>query len=295
MHIPVLEEETLKILDPKPNENFIDATMGHAGHSLRILERTGPSGKLLGIDQTPEQIETARDRTKDFAGRVALAMDNFSNLKDIAGRNDIGPINGILFDLGFSSWHVDESGKGFTFQKDEPLLMNYAPDGLTAEQIVNQWPEEDLEMIFSQYGQEKFSKKIARQIEGSRRKKPITSTLQLVEEIKAAVPQRYQHGKTHCATRVFQALRIAANQELENLRRALPQALEILAPGGRLAVISFHSLEDRIVKVFLKEEEAKGSVKILTKKPIAPGPAEIGSNPRSRSAKLRAVQKIIQE
>lgn len=295
MHIPVLEKETLDILSPQPNENFIDATIGHAGHSLRILEKTGPSGKLLGIDQTPEQIETARNRIKDFGERAALALDNFSNLRNIVERNNFGPVNGILFDLGFSSWHVDESGRGFTFQKDEPLLMNYSPNGLTAEQIVNQWTEEDLEMIFSQYGQEKFSKKIARQIEETRRAKPITSTFQLIEAIKTAVPQRCQHGKTHYATRVFQALRIAANQELENLKKALPQALEILAPGGRIAVISFHSLEDRIVKIFLKEEAAKGSIKILTKKPIAPGSAEIGSNPRSRSAKLRAAQKIIQE
>jgi len=292
MHIPVLEKETLEILNPQPNENFVDATIGHAGHSLRILEKIAPSGKLLGIDQTPEQIETARSRIKDFEKKVILVLDNFSNLKNIIERNDIGPVNGILFDLGFSSWHVDESGRGFTFQKDEPLLMNYAPNGLTAEQIVNQWSEEDLEMIFSQYGQERFSKKIARQIEEARRAKPITSTFQLIEAIKMAVPQRYQHGKTHYATRVFQALRIAANQELENLKRALPQALEILAPGGRIAVISFHSLEDRIVKIFLKEEAVKGSIKILTKKPIAPGSAEIGSNPRSRSAKLRAAQKI---
>lgn len=295
MHISVLEEETLAILDPRSNENFIDATIGHAGHSLRILEKNGPSGKLLGIDQTEEQIETARGRIKDFEERTILVSDNFSNLKKIVEENKFGPVNGILFDLGFSSWHVDESGRGFTFQKDEPLLMNYGPDGLTAEQIVNQWPEEDLEMIFSQYGQEKFSGKIAREIDESRRSKPITRTLQLAELIKKAVPQRYQHGKIHCATRVFQALRIAANQELESLKKALPQALEILAPDGRMAVISFHSLEDRIVKIFLKEEAAKGSLEILTKKPITPEPAEMEHNPRSRSAKLRGAKKIIQK
>lgn len=292
MHIPVLENETLEVLAPQPNENFIDATIGQAGHSLRILEKIGPDGRLLGIDQTPEQIEVAREKTKDFKDRITLECGNFSNLKEIAERNNFGPVNGILFDLGFSSWHVDESGKGFTFQKDEPLLMNYGQEGLTAEQIVNQWPEEDLEMILSQYGQERFSRQIARQIVETRRTRAITSTFQLIEAIKKAMPKRYQGGKIHFATRTFQGLRIAANQELESIKKAMPQAIEMLAPGGRLAVISFHSLEDRIIKVFLKEESAKEKIKILTKKPIASSLAEIRENPRSRSAKLRAARKI---
>ncbi len=292
MHIPVLEKETLEALDPQPNENFIDATIGQAGHSLKILEKSGPNGKLLGIDQTPEQIEIAREKIKDFENRIILECGNFSNLKEIAEKNNFGPVNGILFDLGFSSWHVDESGKGFSFQKDEPLLMNYGQEGLTAEQIVNQWSEEDLEMILSQYGQERFSRQIAHQIVEIRRIKAITSTFQLIEAIKKAMPRRYQNGKIHFATRTFQGLRIAANQELENLKKALPQAIEMLAPGGRLAVISFHSLEDRIVKVFLKEEALKNKIKILTKKPIVPGLIETRENPRSRSAKLRAARKI---
>ncbi len=292
MHIPVLEKETLEALDPQPNENFIDATIGQAGHSLKILGKNGPNGKLLGIDQTPEQIETAREKIKDFENRIILECGNFSNLKEIAEKNNFGPVNGILFDLGFSSWHVDESGKGFSFQKDEPLLMNYGQEGLTAEQIVNQWSEEDLEMILSQYGQERFSRQIAHQIVEIRRIKAITSTFQLIEAIKKAMPRRYQNGKIHFATRTFQGLRIAANQELENLKKALPQAIEMLAPGGRLAVISFHSLEDRIVKVFLKEEALKNKIKILTKKPIVPGLIETRENPRSRSAKLRAARKI---
>ena len=292
MHIPVLEKETLEALDPQPNENFIDATIGQAGHSLKILEKSGPNGKLLGIDQTPEQIEIAREKIKDFENRIILECGNFSNLKEIAEKNNFGPVNGILFDLGFSSWHVDESGKGFSFQKDEPLLMNYGQEGLTAEQIVNQWSEEDLEMILSQYGQERFSRQIAHQIVEIRRIKAITSTFQLIEAIKKAMPRRYQNGKIHFATRTFQGLRIAANQELENLKKALPQAIEMLAPGGRLAVISFHSLEDRIVKVFLKEEALKNKIKILTKKPIGPGLIETRENPRSRSAKLRAARKI---
>lgn len=292
MHIPVLEKETLELLNPQPNENFIDATIGQAGHSLKILERNGPAGKLLGIDQTPEQIETVRERTKEFKGRIILECGNFSNLKEIAEKNNFGPVNGILFDLGFSSWHVDESGKGFSFQKDEPLLMNYGQEGLTAEQIVNQWSEEDLEMILSQYGQERFSRQIARRIVEMRKTKAVTRTFQLIEAIKKAIPRRYQNGNIHFATRTFQGLRIAANRELESLKKALPQAVDLLAPGGRLAAISFHSLEDRIVKIFLKEESAKNKIKILTKKPIAPGLIETGENPRSRSAKLRAARKI---
>ncbi|MFA5742725.1 MAG: 16S rRNA (cytosine(1402)-N(4))-methyltransferase RsmH [Candidatus Paceibacterota bacterium] len=292
MHIPVLEKEILEALDPQPNENFIDATIGQAGHSLKILEKNGPNGKLLGIDQTPEQIEITREKTKNFENRIILECGNFSNLKEIAEKNNFGPANGILFDLGFSSWHVDESGKGFTFQKDEPLLMNYGQEGLTAEQIVNQWSEEDLEMVLSQYGQERFSRQIARQIVEKRRIKAITTTFQLIEAIQKAMPRRYQNGKIHFATRTFQGLRIATNQELEILKKALPQAIEMLAPGGRLAIISFHSLEDRIVKIFLKEEALKTKIKILTKKPIVPGLAEIRENPRSRSAKLRAARKI---
>jgi 16S rRNA (cytosine1402-N4)-methyltransferase len=170
--------------------------------------------------------------------------------------------------------------------------MNYGQEGLTAEQIVNQWSEEDLEMILSQYGQERFSRQIARRIVEMRKTKAVTRTFQLIEAIKKAVPRRYQNGKIHFATRTFQGLRIAANRELESLKKALPQAIELLAPGGRLAVISFHSLEDRIVKIFLKEEGVKNTIKILTKKPIAPGLIEARENPRSRSAKLRAARKI---
>ncbi|MFA6336876.1 MAG: 16S rRNA (cytosine(1402)-N(4))-methyltransferase RsmH [Candidatus Paceibacterota bacterium] len=292
MHIPVLEKEVLEALDPKPNENFIDATVGQAGHSLKILEKNAPKGRLLGIDQTPEQIDLVKKKTKDFEERVTLVCENFSNLKEIVKKNNFESADGILLDLGFSSWHIDESGRGFTFQKDEPLLMTYGKEGLTAEQIVNQWPEEDLEMILNQYGQERFSRQIARQIAETRRNKAITGTFQLIEEIKKAVPRRYKTGRLHFATRTFQALRIAANQELESLKKVLPQAVEILAPQGRLAVISFHSLEDRIVKIFLKEESSKGIIKLLNKKPIVPDLAEIRSNPRSRSAKLRAAQKI---
>lgn len=292
MHIPVLKKEALEFLNPKSNENFIDATIGQAGHSLEILERSGPKGMVLGIDKTPEQIKIIEEKTKSFKERLILVCGNFADLKEISEKNNFGPVNGILMDLGFSSWHIDESGKGFTFQKDEPLLMSYGREGLTAEQIINQWTEEDLEMILSQYGQERFSGRIAKQIAKARNQKAITTTFQLIEEIKKAVPVKYQTGRIHFATRTFQALRIAVNQELESLKRALPQAVEILAPGGRLVIISFHSLEDRIIKLFFKEESAKKSIKILNKKPVAPGLEEVKANPRSRSAKIRAAQKI---
>ncbi|MFH1657388.1 MAG: 16S rRNA (cytosine(1402)-N(4))-methyltransferase RsmH [bacterium] len=283
MHIPVLKDEVLEYLNPQANENFIDATIGGGGHSLAILEKTVPQGKILGIDWSPENIEKLKN------DRLLPICDNFANLKNIVRENNFHPVNGILIDLGFSSWHIDESGKGFSFLKDEPLIMRYANNGPTAAEIINSWPEQEITKILKEYGEESFARKISQEIVGQRRKKRIITTTELVEMIKRAIPVWYQHKKIHCATRTFQALRIAVNNELDNLKQVLPQAIEILAPQGRLAVISFHSLEDRIVKTFFREN--KEVLKILTKKPITPSLKEIGINPRSRSAKMRAVQK----
>lgn len=283
MHIPVLKNEVLEYLNPQPNENFIDATIGEAGHSLAILEKTAPEGKILGIDWTIENLEKLKNE------RLLLANDNFADLKNIVKKHNFFPVNGILLDLGFSSWHVDESGKGFSFLKNEPLIMRYGNSGQTAAEIINTWPEEEIVKILYEYGEERFARKISRGIIEQRRKKRIISTAELVETIKKAVPGWYQHKKIHCATRTFQALRIAVNDELNNLKKVLPQALEILDPDGRLVVISFHSLEDRIVKIFFREN--KEIVKILTKKPVTASLEEIRINPRSRSAKMRAIKK----
>jgi len=192
-----------------------------------------------------------------------------------------------------SSWHLEESGKGFSFKKDEPLIMSYSPaPELIAKQIVNQWPGKDIERILKEYSEEKFAKRIAEEIVKARRIKPIQSTFQLVEIIKKAVPSWYQHRKIHFATKTFQALRIAVNDELNNIEKALLQSLEALKPNGRLVIISFHSLEDRIIKNFFQNQAKNGLLKILTKNPLKPSLQEIKINPRSRSAKLRAAQKV---
>jgi 16S rRNA (cytosine1402-N4)-methyltransferase len=293
MHKPVLTKEVLQYLDPKANENVIDATIGQAGHTLLILEKTEPDGRLLGIDLDQHQIENSFIRTEPYRRRVELVHDTYANMKQIAQRSDFKPIDGILMDVGYSSWQIESSNKGFTFSKDEPLDMRYdLQNPLTARQLVNKYPEDLIEKILEEYGEEKFAKKIARAIIEQRDRKPIESTFQLRDAIEQAIPRRMQQGKIHYATRSFQAIRIAVNRELESLRKALPDAISILAPGGRLVVISFHSLEDRIVKNAFNQFEEENIVKILTKKPVTASQEELAANPRARSAKLRAIKKI---
>jgi len=289
MHTAVLKKETLEVLDPKPGENFIDGTFGGGGHSLAILEKIAPNGRLLGIDQDPEIIK----RSRLLNPGLILINDNFANLENIVRENSFSNVHGILLDLGFSSWHLEESGKGFSFQKDEPLDMRYGQNTeLTAAEILNSWPGKEIEKILKEYGQERFAEKIALEIVKARTIKKITGTGQLAEIIKKAVPARYGRQRIHPATKTFQALRITVNNELDNLKKVLPQAINILEAGGRLAIISFHSLEDKIVKNFFKENFQKGILEILTKKPILPSGEEIKSNLRARSAKLRAARKL---
>ncbi len=293
MHIPVLQKEVIQNLDPKPNENFIDCTAGFGGHTAAILEKNGPNGKVLGIDCDKEVISLLKSQTTKFKDRLILVNDSFTNLKEIAKK--FHSISGVLFDLGMSSWHMEGSGRGFSFLKSEPLDMRYDTNNpLTAEKIVNYWSESEMEKILKEYGEERFARIIAEEIINERKIYPIKSTSQLVKIIQKAVPFRYQRQKIHFATRTFQALRIAVNDELNNLKKALPQAVEILNPQGRMVVISFHSLEDGIVKKFLKEKSKENILQILTKKPTRPARGEIIINPRSRSAKLRAAIKIKQ-
>ena len=284
MHIPVLLKEITD--DIQPNENYVDCTMNGGGHTKEILKRNGPNGKVLGIEIDKEIFEQVEKQE-----RLIAVNDSYANLKKIVEENGFEKIKGVLFDIGMSSYHVDSSKRGFSFQKDEPLVMSYSGD-VTAEEILNEWKEEEIEKILEEYGEEKFSRKIAKKIVEKRKGEKIKSTLQLVNIIKEATPGFYHHGKTHFATRTFQALRIAVNDELNNFKKALPQALEILNKGGRLMTISFHSLEDRIIKEFLKEKEKSGEMKIITSKPIVPGEEEIKANPRSRSSKLRIGIKI---
>jgi len=284
MHKPVLIKEVLEYLNPQPGENFVDCTFGFGGHSLAILKKNKPNGKVLGIDFEKSSLEE---------DGLILANGNFADLKEIVEKSNFNNINGILLDLGLSSWHFDESNRGFSFKGEEPLDMRLNSESeLTAEKIINEWPEEELIKIFEEYGEERYSKSIAKSICRNRTTKKIESTSQLREIIRQSVPGRYKHNRINFATKIFQAIRIAVNDELNNLKKVLPQALDILKPGGRLVVISFHSLEDRIVKNFFKDEFKKGNLEILTKKPIIPSKEEIILNPRSRSAKLRVIEKI---
>jgi 16S rRNA (cytosine1402-N4)-methyltransferase len=290
VHEPVLLKEVIEYLNVGKNKNYVDCTIGEGGHAIEILKRNGPKGKVLGIEIDPELYKKLKEEKLE---RLILVNDSYSNLKEIVEREGFKEIHGILFDLGISSWHIEKSGRGFSFLRDESLIMRYdRREKLTAERIVNEWPEKEIERILREFGKERFAKRIAREIAKVRKTKPIKTTFQLVEVIKKAVPSFYQHKRIHFATKTFQALRIAVNNELENLKAALPQAIDVLEKEGRLVVISFHSLEDRIVKNFLKEKEREGKIKILTKKPIRPSKEEIIKNPRSRSAKLRVALKI---
>jgi len=296
VHIPVLTKEVLEYLEPKPGGNFIDCTFGQGGHASSILEKIGPNGKLLGIETDPELYKIFQTR-KDFqfADRLILVNDSYTNLKEIVEEHKFGSVNGILVDLGLSSWHFEESGRGFSFKKDEPLDMRYDPKNnpLTAFEIVNTCLEEELERILKQYGEERFAKNIAKKIVKQREVKPIRTTFDLLEATWKALPPWFKKKKLHPATKTFQAIRTAVNSEIENLKKLLVQATEVLAKDGRLAIISFHSLEDREVKRFFKRGQEINILKVLTKKPIVPTEEEIKINNRSRSAKLRVVQKII--
>jgi len=284
MHIPVLLNEVIEYLDPQPDKNYIDCTLSSGGHTKEILKRNAPNGKVLGIEIDKEIFDKLKKEE-----RLIAVNDSYINLEKIVEENNFNNISGILFDVGMSSYHVDSSKRGFSFNKDEPLVMNYG-GGISAEEIVNEYSEEEIEKILREYGEEKFSRKIAKKICEERKKERIKSTLQLVRIIGLAIKQK--HSKIHFATRTFQALRIKVNEELKNIEETLPQALKVLEKEGKILVISFHSLEDRIVKNFMNEKEKEGKIKVITKKPIVPTDEEIRLNPRSRSSKLRVAVKI---
>jgi 16S rRNA (cytosine1402-N4)-methyltransferase len=289
MHIPVLLKEVLENLNPQSNENFIDCTLNGGGHTKEILAKITPEGKVLGIEWDKEIYENIQKQNID---RLIAVNDSYANLKNIVEENSFENISGILLDLGMSSYQIDEEKKGFSFLKDEPLIMAYGNTGKTAEQVVNTYSEQELEKIIENYGEENFARKIAKKIIEARKIKPIKTTFELVEAIKQGIPQKDRNQKIHFATRIFQAIRIEVNNELKNIGNVLPQAIEILNQNGRLAVISFHSLEDRIVKNFLKDQEKQNKIKIITDKPITATEEEIAKNPRARSSKLRVAIKL---
>ena len=296
MHITVLLKESTECLNPKQGDVILDATINGGGHSEEILKMIGEKGRLIGIDQDDEVLNKLKEKWKDRKN-ILLARDNFRNLDKVLESLKIEKINGALFDIGVSSSQIDESGRGFSFQKDEPLLMTMKaeiePDDLTAKEIVNSWSEKDLADVIWKYGEERFSRRIAKNIVRRRKAKKFETTMELVDAIRESVPSFYRNGrKINCATRTFQALRIAVNDELEALKEGMEKAWSFLQGGGSLAVVSFHSLEDRIVKNYFKELAAKNEGKIMAKKPIIPTEEEKKANPRSRSAKLRAIKKV---
>jgi len=287
MHQPVLKNEVLEFLQPEPGKNFIDGTFGFGGHALEILKRIKPDGRVLGIERDEEVLK----KQPSVQGLI-LKQGNFSNLKEIVQKEKFSPVDGVLLDLGLSSWQIGESGKGFSFLKEEPLIMRVDSEGITAQEIVNSWPEQKLEKILKEYGEERYARRIAQSICQKRKLERIKTTSQLVKIIRQAVPAGYGRRRINPATKTFQALRIAVNDELGNLEKVLPQALKILNTKGRLAIIAFHSLEDRIVKNYFRQEAKQGQLEILTKKPIRPSLEEVRTNPRSRSAKLRVALKL---
>ncbi|HCI05320.1 MAG: Ribosomal RNA small subunit methyltransferase H [Parcubacteria group bacterium GW2011_GWC1_45_9] len=295
VHVPVLLQQVVSFLRPEKNQNFLDATAGEGGYIKEILKRNLPSGKVAAIDWNSGVLEELKKEVADE--RLVAIAGNFKNLDQLVKSTKIQEIHGAVFDLGLSRFLLEKSNRGFSFRKDEPLLMSYAKDSdLTAEKILNHYSEKDLERIFVEFGEERFAGRIAAAIKKNR---PIHSSLQLARIVESSVPWRTKihpthkfMGGIHPATRIFQALRIEVNHEFENIKQALPKAIKLVKPGGRVVVISYHSLEDRIVKTVFREEAKAGHVKILTKKPVLPEIEEIKSNPSSRSAKLRAVEKL---
>ncbi len=304
VHIPVLLQETVAALAVQAGGRYIDCTLGGGGHAAAILDRSSPGGQLLGIDADPEAIKIARVRLEAYAGATRLVNENFVNLQDICLQYDFYPVHGILFDLGLSSLQLNGNGRGFSFQHDAPLDMRFSPDQeITAADIINTSSETELAHLIKAYGEEDYSRKIARRIVQER---PIKTTLQLARMIEQAIGQR--RGRIHPATRTFQALRIAVNYELKHLAAALKQAIALLGFDGRLVVISYHSLEDRIVKQFMQQESRDcicppgtpacicghtARLRLITKKVVTPSLGEIRLNPRSRSAKLRVAEHVV--
>lgn len=296
LHVPVLLEEVLTHLAPRPGGRYVDATVNGGGHARAVLAASAPDGRVLAIDRDPELLTALRVRMagEPAASRVELVHASFKALSRIVAERHFAPVDGVLFDLGVSSFHVDLSARGFSFMRDEPLDMRFDPGDDACESaadVLASRSAEELTALLRTYGEERFASRIARTVVARRREAPIATTAQLLAVIEQSLPPHVRWRAARDAARVFQALRIAANDELEAVAEALPQALAALAPGGRLVVIAFHSLEDRLVKNFFKDEQGAGRLRILTKRPVRPSDAEIAVNPRAASAKLRAAER----
>ncbi len=308
-HVSILAEKCMEALNIKLDGTYIDATTGGAGHSLMIAERLGNNGKLICIDRDSEALENAKERLKEYSDRVSLVKSDFRKLDEVLEAEGLKGADGILFDLGVSSPQLDHTERGFSYTKDAALDMRMdQSQSLTAYEVVNDWSRDELRRILFEYGEERYAPLIAAAIERARIKEPVRSTVQLAEIIKSAMPKKALREKQHPAKRSFQAVRIAVNDELGALGEAMEKAIDALLPEGRLAVITFHSLEDRIVKSAFREAARgctcpkdfpvcvcgkKPRVKLISKKSVPPTEEEIKENPRARSARLRVCEKIV--
>ena len=288
-HVPVLTQQVLEGLQVKAGGSYIDCTVGEGGHSRAILEASSPGGQLLGIDLDPQALETAEERLRSFRDLTVLTNDNFSNLRRIARDQGFYSVDGILFDVGLSSLQLEGEGRGFSFRADDPLDMRFDPrQEITAWEVVNQYSQGDLARIIRTYGEERMAVRIARGIVESR---PVDTSLQLAQVVTRAA--RRPWSRIHPATRTFQAIRVEVNRELENLELALRQAVSLLERGGRLVIIAYHSLEDRLVKGFFRQESRDTkSIRLINKKIISPSREEVRTNHRSRSARMRVAERI---
>ncbi len=291
-HDPVLLDEVIEVLDPQPGQTIIDCTLGRAGHARAISQRLGPSGLLIGLDADPRNLEFAQARLNDVPSRVRFFHANFAELEDVLEEVDQPQVDGILADLGISTNQLFDETYGLSFSQNMPLDMRIDPRiRQSAADLVNTMREDDLANVLYQMAQEHYSRRIARKIADARRQAPITTTERLADLVRQAIPSR-GYEKIDPATRTFMALRMAVNREVENLEALLAKAPTHLKPGGRFAVISFHSTEDRRVKQAFRSAEQTGLLKLLAKKPLTPADAELARNPRSRSAKLRTAMKL---
>ncbi|MFQ5960480.1 MAG: 16S rRNA (cytosine(1402)-N(4))-methyltransferase RsmH [Candidatus Methylomirabilales bacterium] len=297
-HVPVLVREVVAALEPRPGGAYLDGTVGGGGHAEAILEAAGPPSRLVGIDRDAEAITVARDRLRRFGDRVQLVRGDFREIPQLVSALQMERFDGVLFDLGVSSLQLDDPSRGLSFSMEGPLdmRMNRESGTLTARELLHTLPEENLTRIIREYGEERWARQIARGIVTARRQGSLETTRDLAAVVARAIPRRFWPRRIHPATRTFQAIRIAVNQELEGLEEALEGAIGLLKPGGRIGVIAFHSLEDRVVKHLFRRLAAPGAVPgvtIVTRRPVTPSPEERAQNPRARSAKLRAAERGI--
>lgn len=307
-HTSVLLKETVDSLMVKPSGIYVDGTTGGGGHSYEICKRLGPSGRMICIDQDADALAAAEEKLRPFASQVTMVKSNYAQMRDVLQELKIDKVDGIVLDLGVSSYQLDQAERGFSYRADGRLDMRMDRDQtLSAREIINEYPESELYRIIREYGEERFAKSIARNICRCRQDKPVDTTFELVDIIRSSMPQKARNAKGHPAKRTFQAIRIECNRELEVLRQTLDDMVNVLGEGGRIGVITFHSLEDRIVKMNFRKNEnpctcppdfpvcvcgniSKG--KVITRKPILPSPEECEQNSRAKSAKLRVFEKI---